>query len=114
MRSWKPPESRSRRCGTRASVTARGSTIPPATASSSTEGTHRMAHADALAAYEQLPLPDTTEEHWRFTDLKGFDPASFGTGRGQAQPGAVGTMLDLDVNGLATITEAGVTIERTP
>jgi hypothetical protein len=22
----------------------------------------------------RLPLPDTTEEHWRFTDLRGFDP----------------------------------------
>jgi len=33
--------------------------------------------ADALAAYEALPLPDTTEEHWRFTDLKDFDVDSF-------------------------------------
>ena len=38
-----------------------------------------MARADALAAYERLPLPDTTEEHWRFTDLAGFDPATFDT-----------------------------------
>ena len=22
-------------------------------------------------------MPDTTEEAWRFTDLKGFDPAAF-------------------------------------
>jgi hypothetical protein len=36
-----------------------------------------MSNADALAAYEQLPLPDTSEEHWRFTDLAGFDPQTF-------------------------------------
>ena len=36
-----------------------------------------MSNADALAAYEQLPLPDTSEEHWRFTDLAGFDPGTF-------------------------------------
>ena len=36
-----------------------------------------MSRSDALAAYEKLPLPDTTEEHWRFTDLRGFDPDAF-------------------------------------
>src|SRR5919106_1483778 len=35
-----------------------------------------MTRADALAAYEALPLPDTTEEHWRFTNLRGFDPVT--------------------------------------
>jgi hypothetical protein len=37
-----------------------------------------MNRAEARAAYEALPIPDTTEEHWRFTDLRGFDPVSFG------------------------------------
>src|SRR6266542_715402 len=62
-----------------------------------------------------MPVPDTTEEHWRFTDLKGFDPDAFGQVEGtdpSVRPG--GTMLDLDVAGLATITEAGVEIERAP
>jgi hypothetical protein len=36
-----------------------------------------MSNADALAAYDRLPLPDTSEEHWRFTDLAGFDPGTF-------------------------------------
>ncbi len=74
-----------------------------------------MSHADALAAYRALPLPDTTEEHWRFTDLRGFDPDAFTAGDGStsravAQKG----MLDLDVAGLATISESGTTIERAP
>src|SRR5258705_4047861 len=71
--------------------------------------------AEALESYRALPLPDTTEEHWRFTDLKDFDPDSFGqvqlsdTGTSPAE-----TILDLDVAGMATITEAGVQIERAP
>jgi Fe-S cluster assembly protein SufD len=73
-----------------------------------------MARADALAAYEQLPLPDTTEEHWRFTDLRGFDPGAFGQGRGLTPDVSVETMLELDVAGLATISEAGVQVERAP
>jgi Fe-S cluster assembly protein SufD len=68
--------------------------------------------AEALERYRQLPLPDTTEEHWRFTDLKGFDPDAFGHDRGQSPAVAPPAMLELDVAGLATITEAGVEIER--
>ena len=36
-----------------------------------------MDRAAAAERYAALPLPDTTQEHWRFTDLKGFDPDSF-------------------------------------
>jgi Fe-S cluster assembly protein SufD len=74
-----------------------------------------VSHADALAAYRALPLPDTTEEHWRFTDLRGFDPDAFTAGDGQASPPAAPKgMLDLDVAGLTTISESGVEIERAP
>ena len=74
-----------------------------------------MSHAEALERYRELPLPDTTEEHWRFTDLRGFDPDSFEHVTGtvpETRPAE--TMLDLDVAGLATITEGGVSIERAP
>ncbi|MFL6012398.1 MAG: Fe-S cluster assembly protein SufD [Gaiellaceae bacterium] len=71
-------------------------------------------NAEALERYRKLPLPDTTEEHWRFTDLRGFDPEAFQTRPG-AGPGHVPrSMLELDVAGLATITEAGVSVERAP
>ena len=33
-----------------------------------------MRRAEALERYRELPVPGTTEEHWRFTDLRGFDP----------------------------------------
>jgi Fe-S cluster assembly protein SufD len=71
--------------------------------------------AEALERYRQLPLPDTNEEHWRFTDLKGFDPDAFGQVQGSGLgTGPVETMLELDVAGLATITEDGVEIDRAP
>jgi Fe-S cluster assembly protein SufD len=74
-----------------------------------------VSRAEALERYRALPLPDTTEEHWRFTSLKGFDPDSFGPDQGTVpETGLPGTMLDLDVAGLATITEAGVEIDHAP
>jgi Fe-S cluster assembly protein SufD len=74
-----------------------------------------VSHAEALERYQALPLPDTTEEHWRFTDLRGFDPDSFEqVRRSDPKTGSSETMLDLDVAGLATISEAGVAIERAP
>src|SRR6266540_253997 len=55
-------------------------------------------------------MPDTTEEHWRFTDLRGFDPESF-TG---SASGEVSTLLDLDVAGYATVTADGIDISQVP
>jgi Fe-S cluster assembly protein SufD len=74
-----------------------------------------VSRVKARERYAELPLPDTTEEHWRFTDLKGFDPDSFEQVRGSDPKTApVGTMLELDVAGFATITEGGVEIQRAP
>ena len=30
--------------------------------------------SELLERYRALPLPTTKDEHWRFTDLSGFDP----------------------------------------
>jgi len=73
-----------------------------------------LADARAAAAYAELPLPDTTEEAWRFTDLRGFDPAAFGHVPVPGDVTKVQQMLELDVAGVATVTEAGVEIERAP
>ena len=64
----------------------------------------------ALEAYRGLPLPDTTEEHWRFTDLRDFDPDAFSG----AADGEISTMLDLDVAGHATVTADGIEITQVP
>jgi Fe-S cluster assembly protein SufD len=70
-----------------------------------------LANSEALAAYRSLPIPDTTEEHWRFTDLRGFDPESFAGTGGSVE---IETMLDLDVAGYASVTENGIEITKTP
>ncbi|HLM33803.1 MAG TPA: hypothetical protein VK285_07005, partial [Gaiellaceae bacterium] len=69
--------------------------------------------AEALERYRELPVPDTTEEHWRFTDLRGFDPDGF-TANGAASVARPESMLELDVAGAAYVGEAGIEIERTP
>jgi Fe-S cluster assembly protein SufD len=73
--------------------------------------------AEALERYRALPLPTTSEEPWRFTDLRGFDPDAFvqnGHARGQTPAKAAATMLEIDVAGLATVGEGGIEIERAP
>jgi Fe-S cluster assembly protein SufD len=73
-----------------------------------------MSRAEALDRYRELPVPDTTEEHWRFTDLRGFDPDSFGQGRGQTPDVSVQSMLALDVAAEAVVTETGIEITKAP
>jgi Fe-S cluster assembly protein SufD len=71
------------------------------------------ARSEALEAYRGLPVPDTTEEHWRFTDLRGFDPDSF-TANGAASVARPESMLELDVAGAAYVGEGGIEIEHAP
>ena len=76
-----------------------------------------MDRAAATERYAELPIPDTTQEHWRFTDLKGFDPDAFvqnGQVQGSDPLSRRDSMLDLDIAGLATVTEDGVEFERVP
>ena len=67
--------------------------------------------SNALEQYRNLPFPSTNDEAWRFTDLAGFDPESFSA---QGEPRVPPMALDIGVSGLATVTEAGVAIERAP
>ncbi len=72
-----------------------------------------MTRAQAAKRYKSLPLPDTTQEAWRFTDLAGFDPDSYGR-NGYGQVSDTGTMLDLDLAGMAVVSDGGIEIERAP
>jgi Fe-S cluster assembly protein SufD len=70
--------------------------------------------AELLERYRALPLPTTSDEHWRFTDLKGFDPDAF-TGSDPVTSRPQGeSMLEIDVAGLASAGEGGIEIERAP
>ena len=51
--------------------------------------------AELLERYRALPLPSTRDEHWRFTDLTGFDPDAWTAEAGSA--GAVESLVELDV-----------------
>jgi Fe-S cluster assembly protein SufD len=73
-----------------------------------------VSRTEARAAYEALPVPDTTEEHWRFTDLQGFDPDAFGHVGGQSPDVSAPSMLELDVAAEAVVTENGIEITRAP
>src|SRR5438093_11133014 len=72
-----------------------------------------MPRADLLERYRALPMPTTTDESWRFTDLKGFDPDAF-VQNGHAPGPGPRTMLEIDVAGLATVDGGGLEIERAP
>ena len=73
-----------------------------------------MTRAELKQSYTALPLPTTNDESWRFTDLKGFDPDSYASNGHSAGSRPAGAMLDVDVTGLAVITESGIEIERVP
>jgi len=72
-----------------------------------------VARAELLERYRALPMPTTTDESWRFTDLRGFDPDSFAS-NGHVGGAVPRTMLDLDVSGLATVTADGIEIGGAP
>jgi Fe-S cluster assembly protein SufD len=68
---------------------------------------------ELLERYRALPLPSTSDEHWRFTNLRGFDPDSF-TADAAGAVSRPESMLELDVAALAYAGEAGLEIERAP
>jgi Fe-S cluster assembly protein SufD len=73
-----------------------------------------VTRAEALARYQNLPLPDTTQEAWRFTDLAGFDPDSFGRNGHVGGQSPDTSMLDIDLAGVAVVVEDGIEIEHAP
>jgi Fe-S cluster assembly protein SufD len=71
-----------------------------------------VARAEALERYQKLPIPSTTEEAWRFTDLRGFDPETFSATSGVA--GEPVSLVELDVAGEVIVGERGVHFTRVP
>jgi Fe-S cluster assembly protein SufD len=62
---------------------------------------------EAARRYEELPLPSTSDEHWRFTDLRGFEPARLVS---ETRVSDTSPALDLDVAGRVLVTENGIEI----
>ncbi len=72
-----------------------------------------MARAEILERYAALPLPTTKDEHWRFTDLAGFDPDAWG-GNGTPAVARTESILELDATALAHVGEGGLEIVGAP
>ena len=72
-----------------------------------------MKRAAALKLYRELPLPTTSEEGWRFTDLTGFDPAAYELAA-EARPTEIAPLFELELAGRARIDESGVEIIDAP
>ena len=78
-----------------------------------------MTRAEALERYRSLPLPTTSEEAWRFTDLTGFDPDSYahnghvpGSDPGISE--VSGILMGVPAAATATVTERGITMDSAP
>jgi Fe-S cluster assembly protein SufD len=71
-----------------------------------------LTREQAAKRFAELPLPSTSDEHWRFTDLRGFDPVS-DTGT-VSDTSSRPAMLDLDVAARAVVTENGIEILTAP
>jgi Fe-S cluster assembly protein SufD len=69
--------------------------------------------AELLERYRALPLPTVKDEHWRFTDLSGFDPDAFATD-GATEIAAPPTLVEIDSAGFARAGEAGIVVENAP
>jgi Fe-S cluster assembly protein SufD len=72
-----------------------------------------VTRSDLLERYRSLPLPTPKDEHWRFTDLDGFDPDAWDAD-GATENAAPSTMLELDAAGVAHVGEAGIEIVSAP
>ena len=72
-----------------------------------------MSRPELLERYRALPLPTSSDESWRFTDLKGFDPESFAAD-GATEVASAPGMLDLEAAGIVHVSEAGLELERVP
>lgn len=70
--------------------------------------------AELLERYRSLALPTTRDEHWRFTDLKGFDPDAWSAAPASPAAAPADAFVDLDASGIATLDETGVTIVSAP
>jgi Fe-S cluster assembly protein SufD len=77
--------------------------------------------AALIERYQALPVPDTSMEAWRFTDLAGFDPDAFTVPNGHVQTAVSDTesrpeqtMLDIDAAAVATVGEGGIDISDVP
>jgi len=77
---------------------------------SSGEALRGLSREKARDLYRSFELPRTNEEHWRFTDLRGFDPDAYDADA-EASGGRAESMLEIDALGTAFVNESGLEID---
>jgi Fe-S cluster assembly protein SufD len=70
--------------------------------------------AELLERYRALSLPTTRDEHWRFTDLSGFDPDGFAAPAPATTVTAPRSFVELDAAGIALLDERGLELLSAP
>ena len=73
-----------------------------------------MSRDAALARYQELPVPDTTQEAWRFTNLRGFDPNTYTAEPDESMFQTESMLPELEVSGWAEVSETGLRIHSVP
>jgi Fe-S cluster assembly protein SufD len=73
---------------------------------------HHM-RAEPLESYRALPMPTLRDEHWRFTDLAGFDPDAYSASASDALA-APATMVEIDAAAVAHADEGRLVIDGAP
>ena len=73
-----------------------------------------MSRDAALARYQELPVPDTTQEAWRFTNLRGFDPNTYTAEPEESMFQTESMLPELEVAGWAEVSETGLRIHSVP
>jgi Fe-S cluster assembly protein SufD len=76
------------------------------------EALRGLSREELRARYEALPLPDTSDEHWRFTDLAGFDPDAYDAEAAATPFEARSLLEEIELAAFVSVTEAGVQVER--
>jgi Fe-S cluster assembly protein SufD len=72
-----------------------------------------MKRTAALERYHELPLPTTSEDGWRFTDLSEFDPDAYELAE-TAERVEIAPLFEIELAGYARIDEGGVEIVSAP
>lgn len=70
--------------------------------------------AELAERYRTLPLPTRRDEHWRFTDLSGFDPDAWSTDTDVSASRSPLSFVELDAAGVATLDDSGLEIVSAP
>jgi Fe-S cluster assembly protein SufD len=81
-------------------------------ARSTGEALRGLSREELQRRFEERALPALNEEHWRFTDLRDFDPGAFDPDPAPVAYDAPSLLDPIELGGLVHVTETGIEIEH--